>query len=420
MKATPTHDPSRREEIEALHQEVDRLAEKYRAPLVLCYFEGRTHAEAAQLLNCPVGTVSIRLLRARELLRARLTRRGLVLPAAWAGATLRPEAASAAMPAGLAHSTIKAAMSFATGNAMTAGMVPASIAQLAEGEIRTMIHSKMTAIAAGVLTIGIGTAGVGLLAAGGRPAQTEKGAAAPAQAHADDPEARAKIMDHLKVIGLAMHNFLSRNGRFPAAAIRKDGKPLLSWRVALLPDLDEGALYEKFHLDEPWDSPNNKALLDQIPAVYAPVAGKKEESKQSTYYQVFAGPGAMFGRDEGTRIEEITDGTSLTIMVVEAAKPVPWTKPEDLPFDPKKPLPELGGLSKDGFFAAIVDGSALFISKKVKPQVLRALITRNGGEVISSDVFLPPAGPADDGVPRLPTPPLLTPPPPPTKPAAPQ
>ena len=80
MTATPTPDPIRREQIEALHEEVDRLAEKYRAPLVLCYFEGRTHAEAARLLKCPVGTVSVRLSRARELLRARLTRRGWSCP----------------------------------------------------------------------------------------------------------------------------------------------------------------------------------------------------------------------------------------------------------------------------------------------------------------------------------------------------
>ena len=124
MTATPTPDPMRREQIEALHEEVDRLAEKYRAPLVLCYFEGRTHAEAARLLKCPVGTVSVRLSRARELLRARLTRRGFVLPAAWAGAMLWPETASAAMPTGLAESTIKAAMHLAAGKAMTAGVVP--------------------------------------------------------------------------------------------------------------------------------------------------------------------------------------------------------------------------------------------------------------------------------------------------------
>src|SRR5205814_7341292 len=102
--------------------EVDRLPEKYRAPVVLCHLEGRTHAEAARLLRSPVGTVSIRLSRARELLRARLTRRGLVLPAALTGAMLSSETA-AAMPKGLAASTIKVAMHLVAGRLMTAGAV---------------------------------------------------------------------------------------------------------------------------------------------------------------------------------------------------------------------------------------------------------------------------------------------------------
>ena len=132
---------------------------------------------------------------------------------------------------------------------------------------------------------------------------------------------------------------------------------------------------------------------------------------------MFVGPGTLFGGDEGPKIEDIKDGTSLTIMVVEAAKPVPWTKPEDLPFDKEKPLPELGGLFEDGFHAASPMAAARFLSKKIKPEILRALITRNGGEVVSSDDFLPGApGPADDGVPRLPTPaPLPTKPRPPNE-----
>ena len=87
-KPTPSPDPARREQLEILHQEVDRLPEKYRAAVVLCHLEGRTHSEAARLLKCPIGTVSIRVSRARELLRDRLTGRGMALPAALAGVTL--------------------------------------------------------------------------------------------------------------------------------------------------------------------------------------------------------------------------------------------------------------------------------------------------------------------------------------------
>jgi RNA polymerase sigma factor (sigma-70 family) len=403
MMATPNPDQILREQIEVLHEEVDRLAEKYRSPLLLCYFEGRTHVEAARQLKCPVGTVSFRLSRARELLRARLTRRGLALPAVWVGAMLRPETASAAMPIGLAEATIKVAMNLAAGKVMTAGMVPVSMAGLVKGEIRTMIFTKLTMITAGVVATGFVAAGVGLLVAGSRaaplvqwaaaPAQAGGGGAAPlvqravapAQADGDDQEARAASSKNLLSLGLAMLNFAHDKNQFPATAVRKDGKPLLSWRVALLPFLDEQALYNKFHLDEPWDGPHNKGLLDQMPAIYAPVRRRNEDSKHSTYYQVLAGPGALFGGDGGPKRDEIKDGADLTIMVVEAAKPVPWTKPDDVLFEKGKPLPELGGLFKDGFHALFANGRVLFLSRKNKLEVLRALITPNGGEAISDD-----------------------------------
>lgn len=83
-------------------------------------------------------------------------------------------------------------------------------------------------------------------------------------------------------------------------------------------------------------------------------------------------------------LDQIKDGTSMTILVVEAARPVPWTKPEDLPFDKDKALPELGGLFKRGFHALLADGSVLFLGRTNKPEVLRALITPGGGESISA------------------------------------
>jgi RNA polymerase sigma factor (sigma-70 family) len=393
MTVTPDPDPARREQLEAMHEEVDRLAEKYRSPLVLCYFEGRTHAEAARLLRCPVGTVSVRLSRARDLLRARMTRRGVALPAIVVGATLGRAGTASAMPLGLADSTIKAAMQLAAGKALKAGAFPASVAQLVGGEMRIMILTKLTWVAAGLLAAGSITVGIGLLAAErqlGPPGPAPVPAAvAPAQGEAKpgNPRAQARSMDNLKFIGLAMHNYASsHDSTFPPAAIRKDGKPLLSWRVALLPYLEEEALYKKFHLDEPWDSPHNKALLDQMSDVYAPVS-RKDKSENSTYYQVFAGPGTLFPEEGGTKLVDIKDGMGMTLMVVEAARPVPWTKPEDLPFDASRPLPELGGQVPDGFCSGIADGSALFIKKSVDPKVLKALITPRGGEPITADQF---------------------------------
>ncbi len=229
---------------------MDRLPEKYRAAVVLCYLEGRTHAEAARLLKCPIGTVSVRVMRARELLRDRLTGRGLALPAALAGVTLLSQAArAAAIPNGLAESTLKVAMHVAAGKATAAGTVPAAVAQLTEGVIKTMSMTKLLTVAAGTALVGGAiTTCVGLFAAGvelrQEPPRAVRPAAPRAQEDADDRDANEKTTNNLKQIGLAMHNFNQAIGSLPPAAIRKDGKPLLSWRVAILPHLDgrRGAL----------------------------------------------------------------------------------------------------------------------------------------------------------------------------------
>jgi Protein of unknown function (DUF1559) len=214
----------------------------------------------------------------------------------------------------------------------------------------------------------------------------------PALPREDHSEARARTIDNLKRMGLAMSGYAAANhGRFPAAAIGKDGKALLSWRVALLPFLDvyRGArLYRKFRLDEPWDSPHNKALMEDIPPEYEAVTGKAPVP-YSTYYQGFVGPGALFDGNEGTKIADVTDGVGWTLMIVEAAKPVPWTKPEDLSYDKGKPLPKLGGQFEDGFYVAFADGSARFVSRQVAPDTLRALIMCRDGEAVAFDKLGP-------------------------------
>src|SRR5262249_36238094 len=151
-------------------------------------------------------------------------------------------------------------------------------------------------------------AAAGLLALGSEPVQDKTVTAPNPPKEEDDRPARARSMNNFKYLGLAMNGFaLKHDNRFPPAAIRKDGKALLSWRVAILPYLDQEALYKKFHLDEPWDSPHNRELLKEIPSLYAPVAGK-DLPEGSTYYQVFVGPGALVDGYEGTRLADIRDG----------------------------------------------------------------------------------------------------------------
>jgi hypothetical protein len=201
---------------------------------------------------------------------------------------------------------------------------------------------------------------------------------------------RKKAFNDLSQLAIAMHNYESTLGALPGPAIYDGpGKPLLSWRVAILPFIEQDHLYKRFKLDEPWDSANNKKLLEKMPKVFAPAQGKTKQPYM-TYYQVFVGPDAIFDPattrrgpvSNGRRLATITDGTSNTLMIVEGAEPVPWTKPDDIPFDAKKAPPKLGGVFADGFHAAFADGGVYFIKKSIDPKVLTALITPAGGEAV--------------------------------------
>jgi prepilin-type processing-associated H-X9-DG protein len=196
---------------------------------------------------------------------------------------------------------------------------------------------------------------------------------------------RTQSQNNLKQLALALHNYSDTYGGTlpPHAIYNADGKALLSWRVQVLPFLAQDELYKEFKLDEPWDSKHNKKLLARMPATFkAPTEGKAEPPGQ-THYLALVGKGAAFEGKKGLRFPaDFTDGTSNTIWIVEAPRGVPWTKPDDLSYDPAKAPPRMGGLFPQGFNAAFADGSVRFLSSKLKEKTLHAYITRNGGEVI--------------------------------------
>jgi hypothetical protein len=200
--------------------------------------------------------------------------------------------------------------------------------------------------------------------------------------------ARMAGVNNLKQIGLALHNYHDTYGRFPPSAIYdKDGKALLSWRVLILPFIEQDGLYQKFKLNEPWDSAHNKKLLAKMPRVYAsPLSPEKIMKAHKTFYQGFVGPGAFFEGKRGIRITDITDGTSNTIMIVEAANPVPWSKPEDIPYVPGKPVPKVGIVPGGLFHATFCDGSVRSFAKPPRDATFHLLIQRNDGQPIPADL----------------------------------
>jgi beta-lactamase regulating signal transducer with metallopeptidase domain len=241
---------------------------------------------------------------------------------------------------------------------------------------------------------------------------------------------RAESMNNMKQIMLAFHNWADTYGhhRFPPPVLTtKDGKPCqpYSWRVAILPYIEQHALYNEYKFDEPWDSEANKKVLEAMPPIFRhPLA--KPGSTSSSYYVLRSkelkeekivpagaggapagaasdfGPGGEIGGGLGLAVEapvggyatafsakngmpfaQVLDGFSNTIALVEADRDIPWTKPEDILYDPENAeLPKFGGYFKEGFLVGLCDGAVKFIDHKIDPKTLKALISPQGGEII--------------------------------------
>jgi hypothetical protein len=191
--------------------------------------------------------------------------------------------------------------------------------------------------------------------------------------------------ENLSQIGIAVHNYHAAENRLPADITDKKGKALLSWRVALLPHLDQDKLCKEFKLDEPWDSKHNIQLLEKMPAVYRSPRVKLK-GKGNTVYQVFTGPDAVFGRVNPLTLVAITDGTSNTIMAVESSSAVPWTKPGGIPFDRKTALPDFGKAYGKKPLAVMFDGSPSLLDLNIiKAETLNNAIDPADGNVLGQD-----------------------------------
>jgi hypothetical protein len=202
-------------------------------------------------------------------------------------------------------------------------------------------------------------------------------------------DARAK--NHLLQLGLGMHAMHDAYGRFPGDVGFDPKLPPWSWRVQILPFIEQDNLFKQLDLTKPWDDPANLKVLEaaEMPKVFE-LPGRPA-AKGHTYFRILSLPRDAKGferpffkeGERGPRLAEVTDGLSNSFMIVEAAEAVPWYKPDVLAYDPKKPVPALGDKQSDRLLVLMGDGSVQSLRPgKIDEKTLRALITINGGEVV--------------------------------------
>ena len=193
---------------------------------------------------------------------------------------------------------------------------------------------------------------------------------------------RTQTISRLKQVVTGLLQYEAAKGEFPPAAIMTaDGKPGLSWRVAILPMIEQEALYRQFKLDEPWDSDHNKALVAQMPSIYES-PGSDVAKGYTNYLAVVSTDTIIASGDRGTKMRSIRDGTSSTIMVVEVddSYATIWTKPEDYPWDKSKPAYGLGNIWTGSFIAAFGDASVKRVELKGGSEQLNAYFSTNAGD----------------------------------------
>jgi hypothetical protein len=195
-----------------------------------------------------------------------------------------------------------------------------------------------------------------------------------------DSANRVSTVNSLRQIGLAIHTYHDATNTFPGEGNASPTQSRLSWRVQILPNIEEMALYQRFHQDEPWDSPHNMSLLSQMPKMYLDrrFQTDADRAKGLTYFRGFVVQDSVFGTPN-LSLQKITNanGMANTIMVVEAGDPVPWTKPEDPSFNGDSPM---GGPDRGDFLILYADGHVSTAKRNVDRKMIRSLIRWNNTE----------------------------------------
>jgi hypothetical protein len=210
--------------------------------------------------------------------------------------------------------------------------------------------------------------------------------------------ARGQCQNNLMAIAFALKGYHAQHGSFPPAYIAdKNGKPLHSWRVLLLPYLERADVLRQYRFDEPWDGPNNRYLAVNRPRVYAcPADPQQRQRSAATSYLAVVGPGVAWTGKKPVKLSDIRDNPHSTILVVEVINSeIHWMEPRDLDVEMMakqvnfKTLRSISSGHGNGAFVAMADGSVRFLDNETTCAVLDALLTRAGGESLEDDASIP-------------------------------
>jgi prepilin-type processing-associated H-X9-DG protein len=213
----------------------------------------------------------------------------------------------------------------------------------------------------------------------------------PAVQAAREAARRSQCSNNLKQLALAMHNYHDTYRCFPPAYLAdENGNPTHSWRVLILPFIEQQALYELYDFDQPWDSPANLSLAQTVIPAYQCPSDPSATGPETSYVMV-VGPGTLYDGTEPTSMQDITDGTSNTIMLVEVTGAgINWSEPRDLDLEQialqiNAPSGQgMGSKHPGGMNVAFCDGSVRFLSETIDPQTLERLITIDDGNPVGS------------------------------------
>ena len=224
---------------------------------------------------------------------------------------------------------------------------------------------------------------------------------APAVQSARETSRRLNCINNLKQLSLALLNYESARGEYPAASQSGPNKQHLhSWRYWITPYLESTTFYDQYDPNRAWDDPNNSKLIAKTVPMHVYTCPSHDSQNLSTHYFAVVGDNTAWPQDRGRTFREITDGMSNTILLIEAPhKSVPWAKPEDLSFEEAVELltnpPQdqyFGHEVDEGFFfepsqginVAFCDGRVELLPLPVQKEYAVAMLTANGGEELST------------------------------------